>query len=697
MISPRASQALRLFARTLLVSTVGLATLVDTAWSADLPPTLKVTPPSAPVAPGSKTTLQVVVTFGDRLHGYQNPPSEDWMIPVTVAVEGSGVRVSRVSYPKGASKVVGGLDTPALVYSGATRIPVEIVAPTKPGVHRLTVRVDYQQCDDQNCYPPGSVTQTVSLTVKAASGASTTDARPPTVGTPESPTMVPNPPDETVVKPRPDGTTTTTPSATEPAATAPTAPQSTSTQADDSGTSGPEPSPSEVGTITPPVATANPTTLGPGTPAGTTVPQATPTAAEPTERGLSALLQKSFREKNYLVLFGLLFIAGLLINLTPCVYPMIPITLGFFSNQAGDRRAARFGLGAMYMLGIAVTYGLVGGIAAGAGATFGSLFTQVWFNYALALLMIGLALSMFDVYQIGLPPFISRQLKGRSGAVGALIMGLLVGVAAAPCAGPVVVAVFSEVARLRDVPMGVLVFTAMGVGLGLPYLLLAAASSGAAKSLPKAGGWMKAVKALLGFVVLGVGLNYLIQALPRTISEPYSLHIWAAFYGLSALYLIFLDRSGTTNAIFGIKGVAVLVAGVLIGMGVQQINTPEGAVPKTSWIPLTETSWAAAKASGKPIFIDATANWCAECRVIEAKVLKQPESVEALNSVVTLKIDWSTGVDPAYQKWTANTFDIKGLPHLIVAKPGGETSRVFNHLETPAELIAALNAVRTQP
>jgi len=630
-------------------------------WAADIPPKLSLLSPTKAGVAGSRLQLTVTITFADGLHGYQNPPSEDWMIPVKVSLSGLGVKVNRITYPKGESLVVGGLDTPAMVYGGKTDIQVEFTLPNTVGPRRIPVRVEYQQCDDQNCYAPNSLTGELAVEVTAPAGATPGQSARSETPTPAVAGRAVEPPKAAETKntvPPPDAPVSMVPNPEDPVrgATAPDVPAVAKTT---------EQSLSAVETV------------------------AASTVDPSTQSGLSGLLQESFRSQNYLLLFALLFVVGLAINLTPCVYPMIPITIGFFSNQAGSNRAARFGLGAMYMAGIAVTYGVVGGVAAGAGATFGALFTQTWFLYGLAFLMFGLALSMFDVYQIGLPAGISRQLKGRSGAVGALIMGLMVGVAAAPCAGPVIVAIFSEVAKLRNVPMGILIFSTVGLGLGLPYLLLGAASSGAAKSLPKAGGWMKAVKSILGFIVIGVGLSYLLQALPRSISEPYTLHIWAGFYALAAFYFIFLDRSGTTQAIFAIKATSVLLAGILIGMGWQRIQTPSQG-PEIAWQPLTEASWTAAKASGKPIFIDATANWCAECRVIEANVLEKPETVAALKNSIAMRIDWSTGVDPLYQKWTADTFNIKGLPHLIVTRPGGSTSQVFNHLETPDELIRAL-------
>jgi len=395
-----------------------------------------------------------------------------------------------------------------------------------------------------------------------------------------------------------------------------------------------------------------------------------------------------------------LLLIGLAINLTPCVYPMIPVTLSFFASQAPEGRSGRVWLGVMYVLGIGFTYGLAGGIAAGVGAAFGQLFTMPWFNFALGLLLIGLALSMFDLYQIRLPGFISNALGARSGAVGALIMGLLIGVAAAPCAGPLIFAVFAEAAKLKSIPLGVTMFGAVGIGLGLPYLVLASLSVGA-KALPKAGGWMKTAKAVLGLLVIGFGLNYLLMAVNRSLPEFAEYWIWIAFFIGSSLYLFLFENAGATRAILAIKGVTILVLGGMAGMYYEQLQTAlkekelavlggDSGATRIQWIPFSDQAFEDAKASGKVIVVDGTADWCAECKVIEKNVLDKPETIVAMRDVVAIKVDWSTGVDPEYQRRTKELFGIVGLPHLVVHKPGGQQSRVFTHLSTPKELIDAI-------
>jgi thioredoxin:protein disulfide reductase len=575
---------------------------------------------------GSQVKGEVVVRFAPGLHGYQNPPSEDYMIPVVIKAGNDSFKVLSVEYPAGKAKAVGGSDVPVLVYSDEVRFPVTIQVPEGLGEVELPLVVSFQQCDDDTCFMPSEVTATARLTVLPGDplASSTFD---PTPTTPERSTDERGPPVEE---------------------------------------------------------TAGAATEG--------------SAAE--EAGFVArMLDSGFRSGNY---FGLLIgslLTGLLLALTPCVYPVIPITVSFFSNQTGGSRAARTGLGLMYMLGIGITYGFLGGVAAALGGSVGELFTRPWFLFGLSAFMIVLALSMFGVYEIGIPPAISKHLKGRSGAAGALIMGLLVGVAAAPCAGALVSTIAIEVARIGQVPLGVLVFTAIGFGIGLPFVALAAAASGT-KSMPKSGAWLKTIKAVLGIVVLWIAMDYLLKGLGFRSEEPRTFAAWAAFYIGAAIYLFAFENSGSTKTAMVIKGAAVLALGILGGgslQSYQNVLQPAYASTKIPWQTFTPESFEAAKVSGKPIFIDATADWCVKCKELERKVFNQPRSVAAMEGVIGLKIDWSTGVDPAYIEMTRKQFGIQGLPHFELFAPGGRHVETRFDFASVDEFIAALQRAGAQP
>ena len=129
------------------------------------PPTVKLTLPKQ-AKPGAKVQAVVEITFAEGLHGYQNPPKEDYQIPVKVAFDCKGFVFAKPAYPKGVMRAIGGDPNPTPVYEGTLKIPVTVTVPKKPGATEIKVTVSYQQCNDSACFPPSTVTGAAKLIVK---------------------------------------------------------------------------------------------------------------------------------------------------------------------------------------------------------------------------------------------------------------------------------------------------------------------------------------------------------------------------------------------------------------------------------------------------------------------------------------------------------------------------------------------------
>ncbi|OGS37325.1 MAG: hypothetical protein A2293_06455, partial [Elusimicrobia bacterium RIFOXYB2_FULL_49_7] len=246
----------------------------------------------------------------------------------------------------------------------------------------------------------------------------------------------------------------------------------------------------------------------------------------------------SFAGKGLPMTLLLLFLAGLALNLTPCVYPVIPITLSFFAGQAASRRSIQIGLALFYVLGMALTYSTLGVAAAFSGKMLGAALQHPAVLWAIVLLFVLLALSMFGLYDIRVPAFLSRLGVGRKGYLGALSMGLIVGLVAAPCVGPVTAGLLLHVAEQRDASLGFLYFFVLSLGLGTPYFLLGL-FSGSLKKLPGAGGWMVWIRKFFGFVLLLLALNYAAPLVSNTVIRLLALLTGA----VGALYLGFIEKS----------------------------------------------------------------------------------------------------------------------------------------------------------
>ncbi|MBI2061008.1 MAG: thioredoxin family protein [Nitrospirae bacterium] len=205
--------------------------------------------------------------------------------------------------------------------------------------------------------------------------------------------------------------------------------------------------------------------------------------------------------------YGAIFLSGLALNLTPCVYPLIPITVGYFTGQGESRRARVMVLSLLYVLGIAVTYSAIGVGAALSGKMLGSLLQKAWVLGLFSTLMIALALSQFGLYELRVPSFLLPKRRGYSGPVQALVMGLTVGIVAAPCIGPFVLGLLLYVGQTRDPITGFSMFLTLSLGLGVPYFLLGT-FSGSLKSLPRSGPWLVWIKKIFGFILLGMAVYF---------------------------------------------------------------------------------------------------------------------------------------------------------------------------------------------
>ena len=205
-------------------------------------------------------------------------------------------------------------------------------------------------------------------------------------------------------------------------------------------------------------------------------------------------LEETLRQRGPLLGLLAVFLGGLALNLTPCVYPLIPVTLAFFSGQAAGRTNRVLRLALTYVLGLSISYALLGVIAARTGALLGSWLQKPVVLLAVAAVIVSLSLSMFGLYELRPPQILTRRFGHASaGFGGAFVMGLVVGLIAAPCVGPFLLGLLLFVSQLANPAMGFLIFLALGFGMGLPYVILALMVN-RVNQLPKAGACSSGVK-----------------------------------------------------------------------------------------------------------------------------------------------------------------------------------------------------------
>ena len=211
------------------------------------------------------------------------------------------------------------------------------------------------------------------------------------------------------------------------------------------------------------------------------------------------------------VLFG----AGVLTSLTPCIYPMIPITAAIVGGARGETQSRwrPLALSLTYVLGLAIVYAALGVVAGLTGTMFGTISTNPWLYFGMANLLVLAGLAMLDVFPIRLPGWIVERAAnaGTGGRFsGALVMGAMSGLVAAPCSAPVMAAVLTWVAATKSAVLGFMYLFAFSLGM-CALLVVVGVSTGAVSRLPRAGLWMVRVKKLFGLVMLGVAEYYLIK------------------------------------------------------------------------------------------------------------------------------------------------------------------------------------------
>ncbi|MFI5237436.1 MAG: cytochrome c biogenesis protein CcdA [Ignavibacteriales bacterium] len=385
------------------------------------------------------------------------------------------------------------------------------------------------------------------------------------------------------------------------------------------------------------------------------------------------------------LLIGLLFVflGGLALNLTPCVYPLIPITVGYFGGQSEGSTTKLFFMGVLFILGLSVTYSAIGVITSLTGAVFGALLQSPIVILIIVGIMLGLSLSMFGLYEFKLPDSLVNKAGGaKAGLYGAFFMGLTMGIVAAPCIGPFVLGLVTYVATKQDPFFGFLLFFVLAVGLGTPYLFLAV-FSGKIKKLPRAGEWMDAVKHIFGFILVGMALYFLLPLLPKNISG----YVLPVFMIGASIYLLFFEK--LANSIKGFRIFKIVFSVLMMAVGVYSLIPSENN--SVEWKPFTEN--ALAEISGRGVIIDFYADWCIPCKELDALTFSDPDVIELSKEFETYKADMTKSLSPEVEN-IRERFKIVGVPTVLILNSNGEeVERItgFVNAKEFHEIISSVN------
>jgi thiol:disulfide interchange protein DsbD len=371
------------------------------------------------------------------------------------------------------------------------------------------------------------------------------------------------------------------------------------------------------------------------------------------------------KEGGFFYTFLFIFLGGLALNLTPCVYPLIPITISYFGGQSeGDKKSLVL-RAVIYVLGMAITYSVLGVLASLTGSLLGSALQNPLVLIFVALVMIGLALSMFGLYEIRVPQSLAMLgSKNRAGYVGTLFMGLTVGLIAAPCIGPFVLGLLTYVSELGDPILGFWMFFVLALGLGTPFLILGI-FSGAATHLPRSGAWMIWVRNIFGFVLIGMAIYFLEPLFPEKSYYYYSLAILAIIAGI---YLGWLDKN-TGKMAFKVTRNLVGVLFILLGVFFI-IPSDTEAGENIGWQTYSPQLLQQARVDAKPVILDFYADWCIPCKELDKFTFTDERVFSQSKNFIMLKADL-THFQSEQTNALRTEFKVKGVPTIVFINKEG--------------------------
>lgn len=402
--------------------------------------------------------------------------------------------------------------------------------------------------------------------------------------------------------------------------------------------------------------------------------------SEPEEDSLVS----TFESSGLFLSLLLVFLGGLALNLTPCVYPLIPITIGYFGGQSEGSTGKLFVLGLVYVLGMALTYSVIGVVTAMSGAVFGALLQNPIVIIVIALVLVALSLSMFGVYEFKLPDGLVAKAGGaKTGMVGAFIMGVTLGIVAAPCIGPFVVGLLTYVAAKADVFLGFIMFFFLALGLGTPYLVLAL-FSGKIKNLPRAGFWMDGVKHIFGLLLVGMAIYFITPLLPKDIGG----YLLPVFMIGSALFLLFIDKVG--NDVMGFKIMKILFSVLILAVSIYAVIPQEKLSPE--WQKFSYELYEDALTNNKRIMVDFYADWCIPCKEYDALTFTDERIISLSKDFLNIKVDMTKTMSDETEK-LRNKFNIVGMPTILFIDSNGEEVERLTGFINADEFLKIMNGV----
>ncbi|MBM17979.1 MAG: hypothetical protein CL947_02850 [Epsilonproteobacteria bacterium] len=372
------------------------------------------------------------------------------------------------------------------------------------------------------------------------------------------------------------------------------------------------------------------------------------------------------------------FLLGLLLSLTPCIYPMIPITIGILHRHGKKSISHNFAGSLCYAVGLSTTFAILGLLAAFAGASFGSLLSQPIFVIILTLFIGYMSLSMIGFVDIPTPSFMQGGAEVNNSRFGpflsAYLFGLVSGTIASPCVSPGLALLLTIVATMGNIFSGFLLLFAFGIGMSVPLIVIGTFST-SLQMLPQAGEWMVEIKKFLGFIMLAMCFYYLGNILPAYIT----MWLFVAYLLFAALFYItdaqksFDDKTKTIKSLIGI---ILLACTVFVGYRAHNSHSNNHSITKevgVTWAQNYDIALAKAKEQKKLLLLDFWAQHCTICKAIEKKIFdKHVVAQELEHQIEFVKVDCTSSSNDEVNK-LKQQYKVYAQPAILIIDPTNET------------------------
>lgn len=413
------------------------------------------------------------------------------------------------------------------------------------------------------------------------------------------------------------------------------------------------------------------------------------------------VIANSLKDKNILLVLLTFFGFGLLLSLTPCVFPMIPILSSIIVGASKTEKMTTskgFLLSLVYVLSMSIAYTIAGVIAGILGANLQVAFQNPYVLIVFSFIFVLLAFSMFGYFEIKLPQVLQSKLNKKSdtqGLLGIAIMGFLSALIVGPCVAPPLAGALVYIGQTGDAILGGLALFVMSLGMGVPLLLI---GLGAGKFMPKPGGWMESITKIFGIVMLGVAIWLLDRVLNATII----MYLWALLLLGSAIYLKIYQ-----HILAQLITVVIFILGVVLFVGaISGATNPLNPLEKFTSSKMTQVSdeklifkkvkniqelELAIKNSNKPVMLDFWASWCVSCKELEEITFQDEQVINKLQEFTLLKADVTENNDE--DKTLQKKFGVVGPPALIFwdkDKNEIQASRIIGY-KNPKDFLEIVN------